>query len=464
MRATRTRMRWNVMFLVFLIVTVSYLDRTNLSVAAPTLKNELHLSPTQLGLIFSAFSWSYALAQIPAGLVATRLQPRRTYLYGMWIWCGLLVLSTTAGSFGAWILFRIPFGLAEAITWPAASILLSRWFPRVEFSQAMALQNLGLVVGAAVAPPIVAFILGIWGWRTAFVVTGLIAGVLGTVFFFYVRDDPDEDPRVSDAERNWIRHDRREEPAIAPPPGFNAVLLRCPSLWAVGIANFGLDFINFMFLTWYPTYLTERYHLSLHRLGALAMEPYVLGVVTVLGAGWLVRRLSDGRTGSVRARRLVITGGLLLGTLALFSVPYATNLYASITAMSLGYAFVMSILGPMWSTPAEVAGRHGAGFVSGFVNFVGNVGGILSPILMGIALQRFASFTPAIVIAGAVTLVCGLLFALMYRPERDRAAVEDLLRTGTPLAVLPEGRTAFVDGVTIARPHGRAEPKGEQAW
>src|SRR6185312_8424002 len=166
MKATTTRVRWYVMFAVFLIVTVSYLDRTNLSVAAPTLQRELHLTPTELGLILSAFSWSYALAQIPAGFVAAWLKPRRTYLWAMWLWCLLLVATTTATSFGAWIAFRIPFGLAEAITWPAASVLLARWFPRIEYSQAMSLQNLGLVIGAAIAPPIVAFIIAFWGWRT----------------------------------------------------------------------------------------------------------------------------------------------------------------------------------------------------------------------------------------------------------------------------------------------------------
>ena len=91
--------------------------------------------------------------------MATWLRPRRTYLYALWVWCALLALTTTATSLGAWIAFRIPFGLAEAVTWPAASILLSRWFPRLEYSQAMSLQNLGLVVGAAIAPPIVAFII-----------------------------------------------------------------------------------------------------------------------------------------------------------------------------------------------------------------------------------------------------------------------------------------------------------------
>ena len=420
MKMTATRIRWRVMFVVFLIATISYLDRTNLSVAAPMLRQELHLSPTQLGLILSAFSWSYAIAQIPAGLVAAWLRPRRTYLGALWLWCILLALTTTATSFGAWIAFRIPFGLAEAITWPAASVLLSRWFPRIEYSQAMSLQNLGLVIGAAVAPPIVAFLIAYWGWQMAFIVTGLLAGLLGTFFYFYTKDDPADDPRVSPEELAWIRHDQVQEKHGNAPKGFFWLLLGRPTLWAVGMANFGLDFINFMFLTWYPTYLTDTYQMSLGRMGVMAMEPYLLGLVGVLGAGRLVRAMTDAGMDSAAARRMVILGGLLLGTVALLAAVRVSNLYASVTLMSLGYAFVMSILGPMWSTPAEIAGPQGAGFASGFVNFVGNVGGIGSPILMGVVFQRFHSFTPAILISAGVTLVCALLFWVLYKVEDDR--------------------------------------------
>jgi sugar phosphate permease len=292
----------------------------------------------------------------------------------------------------------------------------------------MALQNLGLVIGAAIAPPIVAFIIAFWGWKIAFIVTGLIAGVLGTLFYFYTRDDPADDPRVSPDELAWIRHDQTVEQDVPLPPGFIAMLLKRPSLWAVGAANFGLDFINFMFLAWYPTYLTEVYHMSLARMGVMAMEPYLFGLVTVLGAGRLVRAMTDRGTDSVRARRIVIFWGLLLGTAALVVTVNVSNLYASVTAMSLGYAFVMAILGPMWSTPAEIAGPRGVGFASGFVNFVGNVGGIGSPILMGVMFQQFASFTPALLIAAAVTLVCALLFLWLYRVEADRQAVAEFLR------------------------------------
>jgi len=427
MNATRTRIRWTVMFTVFLIATVSYLDRTNLSVAAPVLRQELGLSPTQLGLVLSAFSWSYAIAQIPAGLVAAWLRPRLTYLVALWLWCILLALTTLATSFTALVLFRIPFGLAEAVTWPAASVLMSRWFPRIEYSQAMSLQNLGLVIGAAVAPPIVAFIIAFWGWKAAFIVTGLVAGILGTFFYLYTKDDPADDPRVSPEELAWIRHDQIPEDDSPLPKGYIRMLLGRPSLWAVGMANFGLDFINFMFLTWYPTYLTDMYHMSLKQMGFMAMEPYIFALVTVLGAGRLVRALSDGGMDSGSARRVVIFCGLLIGTAFLVLAVNVSNLYASVTAMSLGYAFVMSILGPMWSIPAEISGRRGAGFASGFVNFVGNVGGIGSPILMGVVFQHFHSFTPAILISAGITLACALLFILLYRANADKKFVAGFL-------------------------------------
>jgi sugar phosphate permease len=291
----------------------------------------------------------------------------------------------------------------------------------------MSLQNLGLVVGAAVAPPIVALIITYWGWKAAFIVTGLIAGILGTYFYIYTKDDPADDPRVSPEELAWIRHDQVREDNSPLPAGFIRMLLGRPSLWAVGMANFGLDFINFLFLTWYPTYLIDNYHMSLARMGVMAMEPYIFALVTVLGAGRLVRALIDGGLDSTSARRMVIFGGLLIGTAALVVAVNVSNLYASVTAMSLGYAFVMSILGPMWSTPAEIAGAKGAGFASGFVNFVGNVGGIGSPILMGVVFQHFHSFTPAILIAAGVTLICAVLFILLYRAKADREHVAAFL-------------------------------------
>jgi len=140
-----------------------------------------------------------------------------------------------------------------------------------------------------------------------------------------------------------------------------------------------------------------------------------------------VRAMCDGGMDSVKARKIVIFGGLLLGTVALFATIYVTDLYASVTAMSLGYAFVMSILGPMWSTPAEIAGSKGVGFASGFVNFIGNVGGIGSPILMGVVFQRFHSFTPAILVSAGVTLLCAVLFLVLYHVKTDREAVTAFL-------------------------------------
>lgn len=346
------------------------------------------------------------------------------------MWCALLAATTLATSFAAWVAFRIPFGIAEALTWPASAVLLSRWFPRVEFTQASSFQNVGLVLGSAIAPPIVSFLVVMWSWKVAFVVTGLMAGVLGTYFYVSTRDDPSDDPRVSKEELDWIRHDKEPEDDGPAPKGFNMMLLGRPSVWAAGIACFGLDFINYMFLAWYPSYLTEKYHMSMSRMGIMAMQPFLFGVVSVIGAGWVVRFLVDRGMDSVKARKIVIFSGLFLGTVALFATAYVSNLYLSVTAMSLGYALVMSILGPMWSTAPEIGGKRGAGFVCACMNFIGNIGGIISPILMGVSFQYFRSFTPAILLTAGVTLTCAFLFLVLYRVNADRAVVESYVAGG----------------------------------
>ena len=235
--------------------------------------------------------------------------------------------------------------------------------------------------------------------------------------------------RVS-RRRNWpgfatIRFREDNSPL---PNGYIRMLLGRPSLWAVGMANFGLDFINFMFLTWYPTYLTDKYHMSLGRMGIMAMEPYIFAMITVLGAGRLVRALTDGGMDSVSARRMVIFGGLLIGT----ALPGRYR--ECLEPVCIGYGHVAGLCVCDVDTGTDVVDTRrrsraprGVGFAAGFVNFVGNVGGIGSPILMGVVFQHFNSFTPAILISAGITMACAVLFILLYRAKADKEFVAAFL-------------------------------------
>ncbi|MFM0058352.1 MFS transporter [Paraburkholderia phytofirmans] len=422
-----SKFRWKVMGLMFLIAAVSYLDRANLAVAAPVIRSQMHFTSSEMGFILSAFTFAYAIAQVPAGFVANRLGPRKCFFYFMWLWCALLIATTTATSFTSWLGFRIPFGAAEAVSWPALAFLMSRWFPRIEYSQVSSIQNLGLVIGSAVAPPLVSAIILVAHWQAAFIITGLMAGLLGTFIWFYLKDDPSTDSRVSQAELSWILHDRGQETTTPIPPGFWKLLASRPSVWACALACFGLNLINFLFLSWYPTYLTDTYQMSMSKMGLLAAQPYVFALVSVFGAGWLVRRMVEYGKNTEQATKTVIFGGLLLGTLCLFTAVSVDNVYVSVTAMSFGYAFVMSILGPMWAMAPEVGGPRGASVVCSIMNCVGLFGGIVSPITMGYSFQLFKSYTPAIAVSASITLICALVFVKAFRSEKDRKIVDDFL-------------------------------------
>lgn len=169
--------------------------------------------------------------------------------------------------------------------------------------------------------------------------------MLGTVFYLYTKDDPTDDSRVSKGELDWIHHDKKQEEKGPAPKGFNLILLGRPSVWAAAIPCFGVNFINYMFFGWYPSYLTYKYHISLSRMGFMVTAPFFMGVVSVIGAGWIVRRLVECGMDSTVARKIVIFSGLFLGTIALSATTYVSDLYVSVTAMSLGYAFVMSVGG-----------------------------------------------------------------------------------------------------------------------
>jgi sugar phosphate permease len=345
----------------------------------------------------------------------------------MWLWCILLVATTSATTFASWIGFRIPFGAAEAVSWPALALLMSKWFPRIEYSQVSSIQNLGLVIGSAVAPPLVSAIIVKAHWQAAFVATGAMAAALGTFIWFYLRDDPKADSRVSSSEREWISHDKVVETESATPAGFLKLLATRPSVWACALACFGLNLVNFLFLSWYPTYLTDTYRMSMSKMGLLAAQPYVFAIVSVAGAGWVVRRLVEAGQTTEAATRRVIFSGLFFGTVCLFVAVSVNNLYLSVTAMSLGYAFVMSILGPMWAMAPEIGGRRGASIVCSIMNCVGLFGGIVSPITMGFSFQWFQSYTPAIACSAGVTMLCALAFLRLFRSESDRGKVDDFL-------------------------------------
>jgi len=276
------------MFAVFLIASVSYSGQNESLGGRAGSAPAAAAFPTQLGLIFSAFSWSYALARsrrddLGVAAPAPHISHRPV----------AVVHSPGFDDYGDILrrvdFLRIPFGLAEAVTWPAASVLMSRWFPAHRIFAGHVAAESRMVVGAP------------WrahcrlhhcllGWKAAFIVTGLMAGILGTLFYIYTKDDPADDPRVSPEELAWIRHDQVADDDAPLPKGFIWMLLGRPSLWAVAMRISGWISSTSCFSHGIRPISPTNITCPLGRMGVMAMEPYIFGLITVPApAGWCAR-------------------------------------------------------------------------------------------------------------------------------------------------------------------------------
>src|ERR1700760_2927886 len=203
-KAVSTRVRYGILGIIIVATAINYMDRANLSIAAPDVKTDLHISATELGLIFSAFSWTYAALQIPGGWVLDRVGPRITFGIALIVWSLVTGSITLAKGFTSLLGLRLALGVAETPAFPANNALVSRWFPTKERGFATGAYTAGEYVGLAIAAPLLAWMAVTYGWHSVFYLTGGLGIVFAFVWLFFIRDSPQGDKRVSRAEIDLI--------------------------------------------------------------------------------------------------------------------------------------------------------------------------------------------------------------------------------------------------------------------
>jgi len=260
--ASPSRPRFVMLGLISVGTLINYLDRTVLGIAAPRMTAEMHLSPTVMGLIFSAFSWSYAAAQIPGGWLLDRAGTRLTYWLAVTLWSGFTLVQGFANGVGSLLAFRLGLGVSEAPCFPANSRVVADWFPEQERAQATAVYTIGEYLGLACFGPLLFWIASRFGWRALFFVVGTVGVLFGAVWWFSYR----EPNREQGAQR-----------ARGAPVEWNQVrrLLRSRKVWGASVGQFGGNSTLVFFLTWFPTYLANERHIDWIRAGFFAILPFI---------------------------------------------------------------------------------------------------------------------------------------------------------------------------------------------
>jgi ACS family glucarate transporter-like MFS transporter len=406
-----TRARFTVLRYTLALAVITYLDRVAISSAAPAMRSELGLSVIQMSWVFSAFTFAYAAFEIPSGWLGDVTGPRRVLTRIVLWWSAFTMLTGAAWNFGSLLAVRFLFGAGEAGAFPNISKSFSNWFPVSERGNAHGVIFMGTRLGGALAPPLVVLLIGAAGWRTAFVVFGA-AGVVWCVFWSrWFKDDPSVHPSVNAEELDLIV--RGLPPRGALPPlrrddwlSRNVVLL-C-------LMYFTMPYTLYFNLTWLPTYLKEVRGFTVQQAG------YVAGAVLFAGAmaNWAGGRLTDTlvRRYGVRVGRSVGAVTLPLSGVVLLAAALVENRMAAAALFALTLFIADLCVSACWAMCHDIAGPR-AGTIGGAMNTVGNIGGAISPLVVGYTVQWWHSWTlPFFITAGVY--VMGGVFTLLVDPRR----------------------------------------------
>lgn len=403
----RTRARLGVLGLISVATLLNYMDRAVMGVAAPSLTAELRISPEMMGFIFSAFSWTYAAAQIPGGLILDRLGTRITYAGSLILWSFFTLLHGIAGNVAMLFGFRLALGVAEAPCYPCNSRILSSWFPQGERARANSVYAVGQYAGLAFFSPVLFWIVGSFGWRALFLIAGALGMAFGIVMYARYRD-PGDSRRVNQAE---LDHIQAGGGLTAGGHGEKAAfswsnvrkLLAQRQILGASIGQFCGNSTLVFFLTWFPTYLATERGMDWLKSGTFAVLPYIAASVGVL-LGGQISDLLIRRTGSANVgRKLPIVAGLLLASTIVLA-NFVTSNTLVIAIMSIAF-FGQGMVNLGWTLISDVAPRQFVGLTGGVFNLCANLAGIVTPIVVGVIVGQTGSFYGALAFIGVLALI-----------------------------------------------------------
>ncbi|MBU3018838.1 MFS transporter [Paraglaciecola agarilytica] len=410
----KTRKRFNILLLVFITVVINYMDRTNISVAASALSEELSLTSVQMGLVFSAFGWTYSILQIPGGIAVDIVKTRILYPFILIAWSVATLIQGIISSFTALIGCRMAIGVFEAPSYPCNNKIITSWFPESERASAIAVYTSGQFIGLAFLMPLLAVIQNYFGWRGLFIISGII-GILWAVVWYIFYRDPKDHPRISEQELALLT----VEPTTNEPPvknnkiKFGAANLKLAfshrKLWGIYIGQFCLGGTLMFFLTWFPTYLVEYRGLDFIKSGFLASVPFLAAFFGVLVSGFASDFLVRKGVSKEVARKAPIIIGLML-TMSIVGANYTDDTFWIITFLSIAF-FGNGLSSIAWVFVSLISPKQLVGLVGGCFNFIGGLSAVIVPIVIG-WLVKDGDFKPALLFIASLALIgcCSYLF------------------------------------------------------
>lgn len=398
--------RWRIGAVLALGVLINYFDRVALPVAVPQLQHDFNLNAGQIGLLLSAFAWTYGSLQIPTGMVLDRFGVKGVGRLSAGLWGVASIIMAVASGYWSLFLARMLLGIAEAPAFPASSKATGYWFPRRERSLATAIFDASAKFGNAVGVPLVAFAIFNFGWRAGFLLTAGFSFIYLVVFWIFYRD-PSEDRGLSDAERNYIHEGGASKEGVeaSSPGAMLAYLLRTRKVWGLTIGFAAYGYSMNLFMSWLPAYLVHTMHVNIMRSATFTMIPWSCAtIVDLLIGGWAIDFFIKRGGDETFVRKTVLICGMLTG-LTVFGAVFTTDPFWALLWITISLCGLASAAPAGWSLPSLIAPRGGNGTVGGIMNFGNSIMGVISPTVTGFIVLETGSFSSAFVVAGVVLLI-----------------------------------------------------------
>jgi len=410
---------------MLLVSMVTYLDRVNISVAAQPLMDAYKLTKGEMGRIFSAFILAYGLFQILGGWLADRFGPRITLTAAI-LWWSLFTGLTAAATrifplsllpaVWALIIVRFSLGIGESAAWPNFNRTAANWIAPKDRAFATSIPLAGGGLGATLTPPLVAWLMINYGWRQSFFASALIGVIVASLWYWYVRDRAEQHPGVNPEELRLVRASQSTSEVGRLPRGTPwKAIVREPNVWLLAGINLTCGYVIYIYLTWFYTYLLEARGLSFMRGSLYTIGPF-LAITILTPVGGVICDRATRRFGKNLGRRVVGMGGMLLAAAALEFGARESNIDIAIFGLSLGAGAIYFSLSSQWAVSIDISREH-AGTVSGIMNWGGNTGGMISPMLMPV-LARNWGWMSALEIAACLVFVGSLLW-MFLKPEQE---------------------------------------------
>jgi MFS transporter, ACS family, hexuronate transporter len=402
--------RWRVVALLFFATTINYLDRQVIGLLKPTLEQEFGWSETDYSRIVLAFSVAYAIGLVFFGRIIDQIGVKRGYAVSIVAWSVAAIAHAAAASTVGFMAARAALGLGESGNFPAAIKSVSEWFPKKERALATGIFNSGANIGAVVAPVMVPWILGVWGWEEAFVITGAI-GFIWLIFWQMWYDKPENRPEVNADERAYIQSDPVQQGDEKPVQWSR--LFRVRQTWAFFFGKFLTDPIWWFFLFWLPSYFSSTFQLDLKKPNLALVVVYMATTIGSIGggylSGWFIQR---GMT-VFRARK---TAMLIFAfcVVPIILAQFATNIWQAVALISLTAAAHQAWSANIFTTVSDMFPKNAVSSVTGIGGMAGSAGGILFPLLVGWLLDSYKAAGNITAGYNVLFMVCGGAYLLAW--------------------------------------------------